>query len=215
MKTRISLLIASTGLIALAACTTDPYAPQGGAPSRTQQGAIAGAVVGGLLGAGESKKRAAQGAILGAGIGAIGGNILDRQAQALDQQLNNSNIQVINNGQFLTVRMPESALFGFDSAAVSAQGQNDLYTIARNLNQYGNSTIQVVGHTDARGTQAYNMDLSQRRARSVAGILTAGGVSQSRIATSGMGSSQPVSSNDTDAGRAQNRRVEILIHPTN
>lgn len=211
MKTRISLLIASTGLIALGACT-DEYG-QTTAPSRTQQGAIAGAVVGGLIGAGESKQRAAQGAILGAGIGAIGGRMLDQQERALNQQLNNPNIQVVNNGQYLTVRMPESTLFGFDSAAVSAQGQNDLYTIARNLNQYPNSTVQVIGHTDATGSQAYNQDLSQRRARSVAGILTAAGVNQSRVTTTGRGSAQPVASNNTDAGRAQNRRVEILIHP--
>lgn len=213
MKTRISMLIASAGLITLAACT-DEYG-QSSAPSRTQQGAIAGAVVGGLIGAGESSQRAAQGAILGAGIGAIGGRMLDQQERALNQQLNNPNIQVVNNGQFLTVRMPESTLFGFDSAAVSAQGQNDLYTIARNLNQYPNSTVQVIGHTDATGSQAYNMDLSQRRARSVAGILTAGGVSQSRVTTAGRGSTQPVATNDSEAGRAQNRRVEILVHPTN
>lgn len=212
MNTRISLLIASAALIGLGACT-DQYG-QTTAPSRTQQGALAGAVVGGLIGAGESSQRAAQGAILGAGVGALGGAMLDRQEQALNQQLNNPNIQVVNNGQYLTVRMPESTLFAFDSAAVGAQGQNDLYTIARNLNQYPNSTIQVIGHTDSTGTQAYNMDLSQRRARSVAGILAAGGVSQSRITTAGQGSAQPVASNNTEAGRAQNRRVEILIHPT-
>ncbi len=212
MKTRISLLIASTGLIALGACT-DQYG-QTTAPSRTQQGALAGAVVGGLIGAGESKQDAVKGAILGAGVGALGGHMLDQQERTLRQQLNNPNIQVVNNGKFLTVRMPESTLFGFDSAAVGAQGQNDLYTIARNLNQYPNSTIQVVGHTDSTGSAAYNQDLSQRRARSVAGILTAAGVNQSRVTTAGRGSSQPVASNDSDAGRAQNRRVEILVYPT-
>lgn len=213
MKTRISLLFASAGLIALGACT-DQYG-QTVAPSRTQQGALAGAVVGGLIGAGESKQNAVKGAILGAGVGAVGGAILDQQQRALQQQLNNPNIQVVKRGDHLAVIMPESTLFAVDSAAVGAQGQNDLYTIARNLNQYPNSSIQVIGHTDSTGSQAYNMDLSQRRARSVAGILTAGGVSSSRVSTVGRGMSQPIVTNETAAGRAQNRRVEILIYPTN
>lgn len=213
MKTRISLLLASAGLVALGACT-DQYG-QTTAPSRTQQGALAGAVVGGLIGAGESKQNAVKGAILGAGVGAVGGAILDQQERALKQQLsNNPNIQVVNNGNYLSVIMPESTLFAIDSAAVGAQGQNDLYTIARNLNQYPNSTVQVIGHTDSTGSQAYNMDLSQRRARSVAGILTAAGVSTQRISTAGRGSANPVASNDTTDGRARNRRVEILIYPT-
>ena len=107
-----------------------------------------------------------------------------------------------------------STLFATDSAAVGAQGQNDLYTIARNLQQYPDSTIQVVGHTDSTGSAAYNQDLSERRARSVAGILSAGGVAQNRLSTAGRGASQPVASNETVAGRAQNRRVQILITPT-
>ena len=222
MKTRIPLLLASTGVIALGACaTTDPYgAPTGQGMNKAQQGALAGAVVGGILGATRDSdkngqgKDAIKGAIVGAAIGGVGGAMLDQQHKALEQSLNNPNIRVVNNGKYLTVVMPESTLFATDSAAVGAQGQNDLYTIARNLNQYPNSTIQVIGHTDSTGSAAYNQDLSQRRARSVAGILTAGGVSQTRVTTSGQGASQPVASNSTLAGRAQNRRVEILIVPT-
>lgn len=216
MKTRISLIAASAGLIALGACTTatNEYG-ETVAPSRTTQGALAGAVVGGLIGAGESKQNAVKGAILGSAVGALGGAVLDQQERALKQQLgNNSQIQVTNNGQYLSVMMPESILFSTDSAAVSAQGQNDLYTVARNLQQYPNSTIRVVGHTDSTGSQAYNQDLSQRRARSVAGILTAAGVSQGRITTEGRGATQPIASNDNAAGRAQNRRVEIQVYPT-
>lgn len=211
MKSRISLLAASAGLIVLGACTQ----PDGGvvAPSRTQQGAMAGAVLGGLIGAGESKQNAVKGAILGAGVGALGGAILDQQERALRQQVTNPNIQIVNRGNHLAVILPESTLFAVDSAAVGAQGQNDLYTIARNLTQYPNSTIQIIGHTDSTGSQAYNQDLSQRRARSVAGILTAGGVASNRVTTTGRGATQPVASNDTVAGRAQNRRVEILIYP--
>lgn len=213
MKTRISLLLASTGALAISACA--PVDPAGGGQvSRTQQGAIGGAIVGGLIGAGESQSNAIKGAVIGATAGAIGGSILDQQQRALQQSLNNPNIQVVNHGTHLSVVMPESTLFATSSAAVGVQGQNDLYIIARNLNQYPNSTIQVIGHTDSTGSAAYNQDLSERRARSVAGILTAGGVAQSRITTSGRAASQPVASNDTAAGRAQNRRVEILVIPT-
>ena len=216
MKIRVTLLMASAGALALAGCaTTDPYGnPTGQQLSKTQQGAIAGAVVGGLIGAGESKENAVKGAVIGATAGAVGGSILDQQQKALQQQLNNPAIQVVNRGSYLSVVMPESTLFATDSAAVGAQGQNDLYVIARNLNQYPNSRIQVIGHTDSTGSAAYNQDLSERRARSVAGILRAGGVSSSRISTAGRGATQPVASNDTPAGRAQNRRVEIQIIPT-
>ena len=227
MKTRIPLLLASVGVIAVSACTTtDPYGnPTGtgtgpGGMSRAQTGALAGAALGGILGAtrdsdkNDQGRDAARGAILGAAIGGIGGAILDRQQKSLQQSLNNPNIQVVNHGSYLSVTMPESTLFATDSAAVGAQGQNDLYTIARNLQQYPDSNIQVVGHTDSTGSAAYNQDLSERRARSVAGILTAGGVAQNRLSTAGRGASQPVASNETVAGRAQNRRVQILITPT-
>lgn len=227
MKTRIPLLLASVGVIAVSACTTtDPYGnPTGtgtgpGGMSRAQTGALAGAALGGILGAtrdsdkNDQGRDAARGAILGAAIGGIGGAILDRQQKSLQQSLNNPNIQVVNHGSYLSVTMPESTLFATDSAAVGAQGQNDLYTIARNLQQYPDSTIQVVGHTDSTGSAAYNQDLSERRARSVAGILSAGGVAQNRLSTAGRGASQPVASNETVAGRAQNRRVQILITPT-
>jgi len=214
MKTRFSLLLVTTGALALGACApTDQYGTSTGNMSKTQQGAIAGAVVGGLIGAGESRSNAIKGAVIGATAGAVGGSILDQQQKALQDSLNNPNIRVVNNGSYLTVVMPETTLFATDSAAVGAQGQNDLYTIARNLNQYPNSRIQVIGHTDSTGSAAYNQDLSERRARSVSGILSAGGVNNSRIATSGRGASAPVASNDTAAGRAQNRRVEILIIP--
>ena len=97
---------------------------------------------------------------------------------------------------------------------MSGPAQTDLYAVARNLNQYPNSRVEVVGHTDDTGRDAYNMDLSQRRAQSVAGILTAAGVNAGRVVATGRGESQPIASNATAEGRAQNRRVEILIRPT-
>ena len=140
--------------------------------------------------------------------------MLDRQAQALQQSLTNPNIRVVNHGSYLQVVMPDGILFATGSAAVSGPAQQDLYAVARNLNQYPNSRVEVVGHTDSTGTQAINRDLSQRRAQSVAGILAAAGVAQNRLSAVGVADTQPVASNATEAGRAQNRRVEILIRPT-
>ncbi|TRW95773.1 OmpA family protein [Paracoccus sp. M683] len=219
MKTRTIALAATASLIGLAGCTTDPYGNQT-QMSRTQQGAIAGAVIGGVLGATRDSdknsqgKDAIKGAIVGAAAGAVAGNIMDAQAAALQQSVSNPNIRIINHGSYLQVIMPEGILFATDSAAVSGPAQNDLYAVARNLNQYPNSRVEVVGHTDNTGRSAYNQDLSQRRAQSVAGILTAAGVNGNRVVAVGRGETQPIASNDTVQGRASNRRVEILIRPT-
>ncbi|WP_207099827.1 OmpA family protein [Paracoccus shandongensis] len=222
MILRISTILAATGLVALGACAPTPGMDgmgTGTGMSRTQQGALAGAAVGAVLaGTRDSDKNnqgkdAARGAIIGGIAGAVAGNILDRQAQALQQSVS-SNVQVVNRGDHLQVVLPEGILFATGSAAVTGQAQSDLYAVARNLNQYPNSRVQVVGHTDNTGSQAFNMDLSQRRAQSVASILTAAGVAPARLVATGQGMNQPVASNDTAQGRAQNRRVEILIFPT-
>lgn len=218
MTTRLPLVLGSAALIALGACT-DQYG-QPTQMSRAQQGAIAGAAAGAIYGATRDEdssgrgRDALKGAIVGGAAGGLAGSVLDAQARALQSQMTTPGVSVVNTGQSLNVTLPEGVLFAFDSAAVSGPAQNDLYALARNLQQYPNSTVHVIGHTDNTGAAAYNMDLSQRRARSVAGILTAGGVSSNRIAVSGMGMTQPVASNATAAGRAQNRRVEIIIRPT-
>ena len=217
MKHRISLIAATAALTALGACT-DQY----GQPvqmNRAQQGVIAGAAIGAIAGAtrdDDSRGRgrdAIKGAIVGGAAGGLVGSALDAQARALQAQMTTPGVRVVNTGQTVNVTLPEGVLFGFDSAAVSGPAQSDLYALARNLQQYPNSTVQIVGHTDSTGAPAYNVGLSERRARAVARILTAGGVSGNRIAAVGMGASQPIASNDTEAGRAQNRRVEIVIRP--
>ncbi|WP_282601646.1 OmpA family protein [Paracoccus sp. PARArs4] len=222
MKLRSTAILAVSGLMVLGACA-DPNATGTGTGtglSRTQQGALAGAAVGALYGAtrdddnNNEGRDAARGAILGAAAGAIAGNILDRQAAALEQSIQNPNVQIVNHGSYLQVVMPEGILFATDSAAVSGPAQSDLYAVARNLNQYPNSRVEVIGHTDNTGSASYNQDLSQRRAQSVLGILSAAGVSQNRMVAVGRGLTQPVASNDTASGRAQNRRVEIIIRPT-
>ncbi|QBX34687.1 OmpA family protein [Paracoccus liaowanqingii] len=222
MTLRTTSLLAASGLLILGACAPAMTGTGTGTTglSRTQQGALAGAAVGALYGgtrdddsSGRSRD-AARGAILGAAAGAVAGNILDRQAAALEQSISNPNVQIVNHGSYLQVTLPEGILFATDSAAVSGPAQTDLYAVARNLNQYPNSRVEVIGHTDNTGSAAYNLDLSQRRAQSVAGILAAAGVSQGRLVAVGRGLSQPVASNATDSGRAQNRRVDIIIRPT-
>ena len=218
MNRRVSLIAAVLGATALSACATDPYG-YGQPASRTQTGALTGAAAGAIYGAVRDKdgnnrgRDIARGALAGGVVGAGIGAVLDAQARSLQSQMTTPGVRVTNTGQTVNVTLPESVLFGFDSAAISGPAQNDLYALARNLQQYPNSTIQVVGHTDSTGTAAYNVDLSQRRARSVANVLISGGVSSNRIAIAGMGMSQPIASNNTAAGRAQNRRVEIIIRP--
>ena len=223
MKTRVKLICASVGLLVLGACA-DPYGAQPGigipGNNNAQKGAVAGAVVGGLYGLQRDKDRTgklgdvAKGAAVGAILGGLGGSVLDAQQRALQADLGNSGATVENNGQYLTVNMPESILFATDSAVVSSSAAQNLYAVARNLQQYPDSRVEVVGHTDSTGSAAHNQSLSERRARSVASLLVQGGVAQSRIASYGRGAAQPIASNDTVAGRAQNRRVEIIIRPT-
>lgn len=217
MKLRAPLMVAAAGLFGLAACT-DQY----GNPAqmnRTQKGATLGAAVGAIYGLqrdDDSRGKgtdAVKGAVLGAALGGLAGNILDQQAKALQQSVSTPGVSVQNTGDTIHVNLPESVLFGHDSAAVSGPAVNDLYAVARNLNAYPNTRVEVIGHTDSTGTAAYNQTLSERRASAVAGILSAGGVANSRIVTIGRGESTPVASNDTAAGRAQNRRVEVIIRP--
>ncbi|TXB68706.1 OmpA family protein [Paracoccus aurantiacus] len=221
MNMRVSLLLGAAGVMALGACATNPDGTTGTTLSKTQQGALIGAVAGGALAAGRDKDKNNQGkdfvkgAVLGAAAGAVVGNVLEAQEKQLRQVMTSPGVQIINRGDHLQVIMPSGLLFASDSSAVSGQAQNDLYGLAQSLNQYPNSRVEIYGHTDSTASEAYNMDLSQRRAQSVGGILTAAGVSPARLVMVGRGESQPIASNNTDAGKAQNRRVEILIRPTN
>ncbi len=221
MNMRVSLLLGAAGVMALGACATNPDGTMGTTLSKTQQGALIGAAAGGLLAAGRDDDKNGQGkdflkgAVLGAAAGAVVGNVMEAQEKQLRQVMTSPGVQIINRGDHLQVIMPSGLLFASDSAAVSGQAQNDLYGLAKSLQQYPNSRVEIYGHTDSTASDAYNLDLSQRRAQSVGGILTASGVAPARLVMVGRGESQPIASNDTPNGRAQNRRVEILIRPTN
>lgn len=181
-------------------------------------GAGAGAVVGGIIG--KATGSTARGAIIGAAVGgtagAIIGSQMDKQAEELDEELENATVETIpgedGNTAGIKITFDNAILFDFDSYDLRAQARQDLADLAYSLNQYPNTDALVVGHTDATGSDDYNQTLSERRANSVATYLSAQGISPGRMLISGMGENQPVASNATDAGRQQNRRVEIALY---
>jgi outer membrane protein OmpA-like peptidoglycan-associated protein len=210
------LLVGSAALLALTACAPTP----GGNPDdfqRTRTGAVAGGLLGAVTGAlvaGEDDRLAgaAIGAAAGAAGGAVIGNILDKQARELRQSLD-SRVQIINTGNELIVRMPQNLLFAVDRADLRPDLQADLRELAASLQRYPGTTVEVVGHTDSDGAADYNQRLSERRANSVAQVLQVNGVSPGRIVAYGRGEQDPIADNLTDAGKAQNRRVDITIRP--
>ncbi len=217
----ISKFVLSAGLgsaMFLGACT-DPGTLN--LPSDPNQNAKQGALLGGLVGAGvgaiANNSNPGLGALAGAAVGAAGGgligNQLDRQAAELRQQLANQGITVTNAGDRLIVTVPNDISFDTDSATVRPALRADLVRVGQNLTRYPNSSVQVIGHTDSDGEASYNQVLSERRARSVADILQANGVSGARISTIGLGENRPAASNLTPEGKARNRRVDIEIIP--
>lgn len=218
MTLRFPVAIALVGVLAATACTpVDQYsAPE---DQRAREGALIGGLAGAVFGASRpgSGDNDVRDALIGGAVGALAGGAiganLDRQAAELRSEMD-SRVQIINTGSELIVRMPQDILFAVDSATLQPTLVADLGDLARNLQRYPNTTVQVVGHTDNTGSAAYNQDLSQRRANAVANVLVSSGVSSGRIAAIGRGEDQPVASNLTPDGRAQNRRVDIVIRPT-
>lgn len=208
-------LVSATLAMGLAGCTLqDPNNPQ----RNTQTGVLAGAAAGALLGAatGDNPEDRRRGAVVGAIVGAAGGgligNQLDQQEAELRSQMGGQ-VGITNTGQQLIVTMPQDILFAVDSTALSGTLTADLRTLAASLNRYPNSSVSVIGHTDNTGDASYNQALSQRRAQAVSSVLIGAGVASSRISSIGRGEDAPVATNLTPAGRAQNRRVEIIITP--
>jgi outer membrane protein OmpA-like peptidoglycan-associated protein len=187
-----------------------------GSANRTGTGALIGAGTGALIG--NAFDNSTTGRIVGGAVGAIAGGTvgaaLDQQHRRLEQDLGGTGATVVNTGNQLVVTLPESITFDTGSAIVHPEYADEIALVARSLRENPNSTVLVVGHTDNVGSTAYNQALSERRAGSVAAILTLNGVAPGRVATVGRGYNQPVASNDTPGGRAQNRRVEIIITPT-
>ncbi len=214
MSKKIAVIAAATLLAA--GCTTDPFTGEqkltkaaGGALIGAGVGTVAGLAIGGagnrnalLLGAG-------LGALAGAGIGAY----MDQQEEELRQQLAGTGVSVTRNGEYIILNMPSNVTFATDQDTVSTSFYPTLNAVALVLTKYNRTLVDVLGHTDSTGDEGYNIDLSQRRALSVATYLNAQGVDSRRFFIQGYGESRPVATNATPEGRAQNRRVEIQLAP--
>ena len=174
-------------------------------------GAAGGAVVGGAIGKynGSTAKGAIIGAVVGGAAGAIIGHQMDQQAKEIEQNIPGATVERVGEG--IQVTFESGLLYEFDSDVVRGAARENLSTLAASLDKYPNTELLIVGHTDDVGSDTYNQDLSERRARAAANYLAAQGVASSRLRTLGLGESEPVATNATDAGRDQNRRVEVAI----
>ncbi|EOC1472118.1 OmpA family lipoprotein [Cronobacter turicensis] len=218
MKKRIIFVAAIvSGALALSGCTTNPYTGE-----REAGKSGIGAGIGSLVGAGvgvlsSSKKDRGKGALIGAAAGAaLGGGVgyyMDVQEAKLRQKMQGTGVSVTRSGDNIILNMPNNVTFDSSQANLKPAGANTLTGVAMVLKEYPKTAVNVVGYTDNTGGQALNMKLSQQRAESVASALITQGVAANRIRTSGMGPANPVASNSTEEGKAQNRRVEITLSP--
>lgn len=177
------------------------------------KGAIIGAVVGGATGALITDKNKAAGIILGAGIGGAGGALIgqymDKQAEEIADDLEGAHVERVGEG--IVVIFDSGLLFDFDSYALRSATRQNLSELAGSLKKYDETEVKVLGHTDSVGSNAYNKKLSRQRSNSVEEFLENQGIRTSRLNTKGFGESDPVATNETEQGRQQNRRVEIVI----
>ncbi|MBN7135234.1 cell envelope biogenesis protein OmpA [Lysobacter enzymogenes] len=238
MKTPLKIAIASATLAALlAGCATgggggyyggqqqpypgdpnQPQQPQGGM-SKTQKGALIGALAGvaaGLLSGNDATERR-QRALIGAGVGGLAGgaigNYQDRQERALRERMAGTGVDVVRQGDNITLNMPSNITFAFNSANLDPKFDPVLDNVASTLTEYNQTIVEVAGHTDSIGSDAVNQRLSEQRAASVGNYLMSKGLMRDRFILTGAGKTRPIASNDTEAGRAQNRRVEITLVP--
>lgn len=214
---RISSLAALSALaLTTTACVTDPNTGEQRV-SRAAIGGLGGALGGYLLGDIVGGRNDRTEKLIGAGLGGLAGvavgSYMDRQEQDLRRRTAGTDVQVIRSGDDLILRMPAGITFATDSATIDPRFGPTLNQVATVLGDYEQTYVDVYGHTDSTGSDSYNQGLSERRAQSVANYLAARGVRDVRLGTQGYGESQPVASNDTEAGRAANRRVEIKLVP--
>lgn len=211
----VSLIVA---LFLLTACTTNPYTGEREASNKAKAagiGAAVGAVIGALTGddADERRKRA----LIGAGVGALAGTgvgaYMDAQESRLRQQLQGSGVSVTRMGDDVVLNMPGNITFDVDRSDLRGNFVPVLDSVSLVLKEYKQTLIDVTGHTDSTGSVEYNMDLSERRAASVATYLKATGVDSLRVYTMGVGPHYPVADNNSSTGRQLNRRVELVLKP--
>jgi len=210
--TNIAALFMSSALM-LTSCESIQNAnnTQKGAAIGTASGAVIGGILGNNIGKG---KNAALGAVLGGIVGGVAGGVIgnkmDKQAKDIKEALPGAQVERVNEG--IKITLSENTVnFDFNSAALTTVSKSNLDKLAGVLVQYPDTNINVYGHTDSKGTDEYNLTLSQKRANSVIDYLVSKGIARTRLNAMGMGEKDPIATNETEAGRAQNRRVEFAI----
>ncbi|QOW10184.1 OmpA family protein [Kaistella flava (ex Peng et al. 2021)] len=212
-KTNIAALFISASMLTMTSC--EAVKNSNNQQKGTVIGAAAGAVLGGVLGNNLGRGRNAPlGAVLGGVVGGVAGNVIgnkmDKQAKEIKETLPGAEVERVGEG--IKVTMKENMVnFAFNSSDLTSDAKVNLNKLATVLANNPDTNINIYGYTDSKGTDSYNLSLSDRRAAAVKSYLASKGVSSSRMNTMGMGEADPVATNDTDAGRAQNRRVEFAI----
>jgi outer membrane protein OmpA-like peptidoglycan-associated protein len=213
------LKLATTGIalasLTVACSTVNPYTGET-QTSKAAKGAGIGAASGAVIGL-LTKGDKLQNALIGAGVGALAGGgvgyYMDVQEKKLRDRMAGTGVTVTRNGDNITLNMPSSITFALNSSDLNSQFYNALDGVSMVLKEYDKTVIEVAGHTDSSGSDQYNQALSERRAQSVVSYLSSHGVKQQRLITVGAGEAHPVASNDSEQGRAANRRVEMTIVP--
>ena len=200
-----ALMVGSFGLTACASMSNK----ERGAVVGAGTGGAVGGVIGNNTGLGTARG-AIIGAVIGGAAGAVIGHQMDQQAKEIDQTVPGAEVERVGEG--IQITFDSGLLFDFDSDRIRSDAAANLDNLASNLVKFPGSDLLIVGHTDSRGEDAYNMNLSLRRANAASAYLIARGVPAARIRTSGRGEMEPVATNATDAGMQQNRRVEIAIY---
>ncbi|WP_158825746.1 OmpA family protein [Mucilaginibacter lacusdianchii] len=204
-----------TAIVTMAIATASLIGSGCNSLTKTQKGAAIGAGAGGTIGAliGKSAGNTALGAIIGGAVGGTAGAFIgrkmDRQAAEIKQTVPGATVE--RQGEGILVKFDSGILFDVNKTDLKSAAQSNLQNLATSLNNNQGTNILIVGHTDNTGSASLNQDLSVRRAQSVKSYLTSNGVTGGRLTTQGKGFSEPIADNSTEAGRAQNRRVEIVI----
>ncbi len=207
------IILSLLAVCMLGACATDPYTGESKVSKTawgTGIGAAVGAGVGALVG---GEKGALIGAGIGGATGAATGGYMDVQASKLRQQLAGTGVQVLRDGDNVRLIMPNSITFNTNEAVIKTSANAVLDSVALVAKEYDKTILQIVGYTDSTGNDKINIPLSQRRAQAVANYLSLRGVNLNRMSINGVGAANPIASNNTEEGRAQNRRVEIMLIP--
>ncbi|GGY36372.1 OmpA family protein [Parvularcula lutaonensis] len=217
---KLVIAAALSAPMVIAGCTTNPYTGEQQSSKTARNaviGAAGGAIVGAVIGNNTGGGDATKGAIIGATTGGLTGGAIgvyqDRQEARLRQELEATGVRVVRNGNDITLIMPGNITFGTNEATIRPDFYATLNSVAKVIQEFDKTMVLVQGHTDSTGSDAYNDQLSVRRAEAVGNYLVAQGVPPVRIEAQGFGERQPIADNSTESGRAMNRRVEIKLVP--